>query len=257
MKTPVTYYGGKQRMVNVLLKFIPPHRIYCEPFFGGGALFFAKPKSEVEIINDLNGEVINFYRVVKNKFTQLQAEVVSTLHSRELFNKARIIYQNPEMFTDVKRAWAFWTMANQGFASCLSSWGFANDNSKEKMLFYKREGFTLEYAKRLELTQIECFDALSIIKRCDCADTFFYLDPPYFNSHKGHYKNYSENDFFKLLELISSIDGKFLLSSYPSDILTEFTVREGWFSDSFYKPVAVTVNAKKIKTEVLTYNFLP
>ena len=257
MRTPITFYGGKARMVNLLLKYIPIHHAYCEPFFGGGALFFSKPKSDVEIINDVNGEVVNFYRVLKTKFIELESEISATLHSRELFNKAKIVYENPELFSDVKRAWAFWVLANQGFASSLSSWGFANDNSKEKTLAYKREAFSFDFAKRLEITQIECTDALRVIERCDTPNTFFYLDPPYFNSHQGHYKGYTEQDFTNLLQLLATIKGKFLLSSYPSETLKSFTVDNNWFYDSFEKPVGVTNLTKKIKTEVLTYNFLP
>ena len=109
MKTPITYYGGKQNMLKYLLELIPAHRIYCEPFFGGGALFFAKPKSEVEVINDKNGEVINFFKVIKTKFPELQKEIQATLHSRELYKKAMVVYEHPDLFSDVKRAWALWT----------------------------------------------------------------------------------------------------------------------------------------------------
>ncbi|HRJ37017.1 MAG TPA: DNA adenine methylase, partial [Flavobacteriales bacterium] len=88
MKTPITYYGGKQALLKHLIPLIPSHKIYCEPFFGGGALFFAKPPSEVEIINDINSEVVNFFRVAKTKFDALQKEVRASLHSRELYKKA-------------------------------------------------------------------------------------------------------------------------------------------------------------------------
>jgi DNA adenine methylase len=255
MKTPITYYGGKQMMSKKLLTYIPSHKIYCEPFFGGGALFFAKPKSEVEVINDINGEVINFYKVVKTKFPELEQEIKVTLHSRELFKKAKIIYENPDLFTDVKRAWAFWTMANQSYSSSLESWGYANDNGKEKTLSNKRDAFTLAYASRLELTQIESNDALRIIDRCDTSDAFFYLDPPYCNSHQGHYKGYSDLDFNMLLERLSRIKGKFLLSSYPSASLDQYITKFGWNTERFHKPVGVTKNTSKSKTEVLTYNY--
>ena len=67
LKTPITYYGGKQSMINEILGRIPEHRLYVEPFFGGGAVFFAKPPSKVEIINDVNSEVINFYFLCLSK----------------------------------------------------------------------------------------------------------------------------------------------------------------------------------------------
>lgn len=257
MKTPITYYGGKQTMVKILLSLIPPHNLYCEPFFGGGALFFAKPKSETEVINDKNGEVVNFYKIVQTKFPALEKEIRSTLHSRELFKNARVVYENPTLFTDVKRAWAFWTLTNQGFAGMVTSWGFGKDNAKEMSLARKRNSFSKEYAKRLQTVQVEHNDALKVIDRCDTKDTFFYVDPPYINSHQGHYDGYKEEDYIRLLEKLKDIKGKFLLSSYPSHILTKYIKKYKWKVQSIKKSVAVTKLTEKKKTEVLAYNYDP
>ncbi len=90
LKTPITYYGGKQKLCAKIINMLPPHRLYCEPFLGGGAVFFAKKPSEVEVINDTNGELINFYRVVKNDFVSLEKEIRISLHSRELHRQARL-----------------------------------------------------------------------------------------------------------------------------------------------------------------------
>jgi DNA adenine methylase len=257
MKTPISYYGGKQTMLKHLLELMPEHTIYCEPFFGGGALFFAKPKSEVEIINDSNGEVINFFRVVKTRFSELQKEIKATLHSRELYKKAMVVYEHPEMFSDVKRAWAFWTLTNQGFASMIGSWGFGKTNSKERAIAHKREDFTVAYANRLKMAQIESNDALKVIARADSKDTFFYVDPPYIGSDMGHYAGYLESDYEKLLEALSKVKGKFLLSSYPSTILTRFIKKHKWKTKRVEKFVAVTKHTDKKKTEMLVYNFDP
>jgi DNA adenine methylase len=257
MKTPISYYGGKQTMLKYLLDLIPEHTIYCEPFFGGGALFFAKPKSEVEIINDSNGEVVNFFKVVKTKFAELQKEIRATLHSRELYKKAMVVYEHPALFSDVKRAWAFWTLTNQGFASMIGSWGFGRTNSKEKAVAHKRENFTIYYARRLEMAQIENNNALKVIARADSKDTFFYVDPPYIGSDMGHYAGYSESDYEKLLEALSKVKGKFLLSSYPSTILSRFIKKHKWKTKRVEKFVAVTKHTDKKKTEMLVYNFDP
>ena len=74
-KTPISYYGGKQNMVSTILPLIPKHRIYTEAFFGGGAIFFAKEKSDAEIINDVHTMVVNFYEVVKSDFTTLKQKI--------------------------------------------------------------------------------------------------------------------------------------------------------------------------------------
>lgn len=84
LKTPITYYGGKQRLCQKIINMIPHHHLYCEPFVGGGAVFFAKAPSVVEVINDTNGELINFYKVVKADFVSLEKEIRISLHSRDL-----------------------------------------------------------------------------------------------------------------------------------------------------------------------------
>ncbi|MDR2149904.1 MAG: DNA adenine methylase [Spirochaetaceae bacterium] len=101
MKTPITYYGGKQMLAKIILGLIPPHRVYCEPFLGGGAIFFSKQPSKVEIINDTNGELINFYKVCKTDFHALRKEIAVSLHSRKQHHQAEIVYNNPEMFDPV------------------------------------------------------------------------------------------------------------------------------------------------------------
>src|SRR6185295_8331911 len=108
LRTPITYYGGKQMMAQHILPLIPKHKIYTEAFFGGGAIFFAKEPSEVEIINDLNGEVVNFYKVITTDFWRLNELIQSTLHSRSQYEDAMVIYNYPKLFDPIKRAWAFW-----------------------------------------------------------------------------------------------------------------------------------------------------
>ncbi len=261
MKTPITYYGGKQGMLNNILPKIPDHKLYTEPFIGGGAVFFAKDKSAIEVINDTNKEVINFYKVVQNDFVSLEKEINITLHSRDLHRKASVIYNNPDMFSEIKRAWAFWTLATQSFASIIDgSWGYdISKNTTSKKIKNKRESFTEDIAIRLQDVQVECTDALRIINSRDTNTTFHYCDPPYFNSDCGHYDGYSIDDFEALLKTLSKIEGKFLLSSYPSDILAKYVKDNKWHSDSYSGTVSVSHSRKstpgKKKIEVLTYNY--
>jgi len=255
LKTPITYYGGKQTMLKHLLSIIPEHRIYCEPFFGGGALFFAKPKAEVEVINDVNGEVVNFFKVLKTKFPALQKEIQATLHSRELYKKAMHIYNNPKSYSDVQRAWALWTATNQGFAGMIGSWGFGITNSKEKAVANKRENFIEAYEDRLKTVQVENNDALKVIARCNEKDAFIYCDPPYIGSDQGHYSGYTEAQYKTLLDVLAKTKAKFLLSSYPSKILGQYIKKYGWKTKKVQKYVAVTKLTEKTKTEMLVYNY--
>ena len=231
MKTPISYYGGKQLLANIILGLIPPHRLYCEPFLGGAAIFFAKEPSKVEIINDTNGELVNFYRVLKANFGALEQEIAQTLHSRRLHDRAWVVYLNPDMFDPVKRAWAIWMLANASYGCKLNgSFGYDRTGCTSKTLDNKRENFTAAYEERLRRTQIECCDAVRVIKSRDVPDAFFYLDPPYVGAEQGHYDGYTQEDFDRLLSLLETIKGKFLLSSYRNKSLEGFIERNGWLA---------------------------
>ncbi len=206
MKTPTSYYGGKQNLITTIMPLIPEHETYTETFVGGGAIFWAKPKSQVEIINDTNRELINFYECAQNNFVELEKMVRISLHSRSMHNDATVIYNNPHMFSRLRRAWAVWVLAAQSFSSMLDgSWGYdiikSTTSSKVKR---KRE------------------------------------------------------DFEMLLKLLSTVEGKFLLSSYPSEILKEYTSSNDWYSTKLEQPVSVangTGRPGKKKIEVLTANY--
>lgn len=259
LKTPISYYGGKQKLATKIISSIPEHTLYCEPFIGGGAVFFAKQPSEVEVLNDTNRELINFYKVVQNDFVSLEKEIRISLHSRDLHRKASVIYNNPDMFSDIKRAWAVWVLSSQSFSAQLdSSWGYdVSKNTTSKKIMNNRDRFTEDIAIRLQKVQLEAADALYIIKGRDRDSSFFYLDPPYFNSDCGHYDGYSKQDFENLLKTISDIKGKFLLSSYPSTILQKYAKANDWYMWSVEQ--GVTINNKsgyiKRKIEVLTSNY--
>ena len=245
-------------MLKYILPLIPKHEIYVEPFAGGAAVFWAKEPSPVEVINDTNKEVINFYQVVQKDFDLLQQEIQATLHSREQFRQAVIVYQNADMFTPLKRAWALWVLSCQSFSASLATgWRYGKSKKVESQVNKKRQNFTAEIKVRLELTQIECNDAIKVIQSRDTPDTFFYCDPPYFNANMGHYDRYTKQDFTDLLEALSHVQGKFLLSSYPSDILTEYTKRYGWKTSLVHRKLGMKREGARNKTEVLTINYKP
>lgn len=259
LKTPTSYYGGKQNLVSTILPLIPAHKIYTESFVGGGAVFWSKPPSQTEIINDYNRELINFYECVQNEFVDLEKMVRISLHSRSLHADATVIYNNPHMFSRLKRAWAIWVLAAQSFSSMLDgSFGYDRVGTTSKKVLNKREAFTLDLSIRMQSVQVECTDALRVIRSRDTAEAFHYCDPPYFNSDCGHYNGYTQEDFEELLKTLQSVEGKFLMSSYPSDILQEYTERNGWCVRHLEQTVSVangTGGAGKKKIEVLTANY--
>ncbi|MDR2516228.1 MAG: DNA adenine methylase [Spirochaetaceae bacterium] len=259
MKTPLSYYGGKQQLASRILGMIPEHRIYCEPFCGGAAIFFAKEPSKVEVINDTNGEIINFYEVLKKDFQALEEEIKMSLLSRKQHRQAWVIYTNPDMFDRVKRAWAIWMLANFSYG-CMLNGGFGYDRvgTYGKKMSNKLAAFTEEFTVRLRRVQIECRDALWIIGSRDTPETFFYLDPPYVGSDQGHYDGYTQMDFDALLGLLETIQGKFLLSSFRNAGLAEFTRRNGWHTVEVRLSSSMTHGhggTIRDKVEVLTANY--
>lgn len=219
---------------------------------------FAKEPSEVEVINDTNKELINFYKVIKQDFVSLQKKINITLHSRTQHRDASVIYNSPHLFDDLQRAWAVWVLASQSFASIIDgSWGYdKGKNTTTKKIINKGVQFTEEYAIRLQNVQLECADALYIIKSRDHEKAFHYCDPPYFNSDCGHYGGYSIHDFDNLLKVLGEVKGKFLLSSYPSDILKKYVTQFGWHQKTVEQKVSVNKGSGKIKIECMTANYI-
>ena len=258
MKTPLTYYGGKQQLADTILKMILPHRIYCEPFIGGAAVFFAKAPSPVEIINDVNSEIVNFYDVLQRDFVALAQQVSISLHSRKMHEHARVIYEHPELFDRIKRAWAVWMLANESYGAMFDGgWGYDTTGQTSQKIAGKRDAFSESLAIRLQNVQIECGDALRIIRSRDQSDAFFYLDPPYPDTDQGHYDGYSSADFRELLEACAKLEGKFLLSSFRHEVLAEISAREGWSQLEIRMAKPMSANSKKVvdKIEVLTANY--
>ena len=258
MKTPLSYYGGKQQLASRILDIIPEHGIYCEPFCGGAAIFFSKKPSKVEIINDTNGEIINFYEVLKRDFSALEREIEISLHSRKQHHHAKVIYENPDMFDRIKRAWAVWMLANSSYACKLDGgYGYDRKGSISKKLENKRTSFGADYAIRLQGAQIECCDALRVIRSRDAPEVFFYLDPPYVGADQGHYDGYDQADFDALLGTLEAIQGKFLLSSFRNKSLSEYAKRNAWHTLEIKMacPLRNRSKSSRSKIEVLTANY--
>jgi len=258
-RTPISYYGGKQMMTKEIVPMIPEHVIYVEPFFGGGAIFFAKPKSLVEVINDINREVFNFYLQIQKNFDQLQFLIEATPHSRTAHAKAALIYDHPDFFTDTERAWAFWVQINMSFG-CQIHGGFGYDlrGGVALKLKNKKALFSHPLRERMALVTIENHDALKVITSRDSPETFFYCDSPYPDTDLGHYGGYTMADFINLLETLSRVKGKFLISSYPYPVLDQYIEKFGWKTRQVERPLSAAKSkggTRKKKVEVLTWNY--
>lgn len=260
-KTPITYYGGKQNMIHDLIPMIPPHKIYCEPFFGGGALFFAKTPSFLEVINDKNDNLINFYYQCQMNFEKLAAEIDNLLYSESIYKRAKHIYNGTISADDLERAVAtfvVFNMSNNG--SAIAGWKFDNGTDGShigKIFLHDRRNFCPWLKKRMEAVQISCRDALTVIKQRDSCDTFFFIDPPYIGASQGHYSGYTPEDFTLLLQLLSTIHGQFLLTCYDNNMLQDYITKNHWHvQHKFYtRSLAYRYQSGLKKQETIVTNF--
>lgn len=238
--------------------------MYVEPYFGGGAVFFAKTPSKVEVVNDHDERLIKFYRQVVDNFDELQRRIQNTLHSEaEWLRARRIFYGNGEHKSadvpDIDIAWSFWVLCNMSYsASPNCGWKWDNKASTPRMLNAKRKDFTEALRERLSTVQICCRDAIAVIEQRDAEDTFFYLDPPYVGCQQQHYKGFTAEDFDILLTTLSMLKGKFILSHFWNDQLREAVDRYGWKVKSIDSMMTVANNCRttlRRKQELLVYNY--
>lgn len=256
LRPPVSYWGGKQQLLQKILPLIPEHRKYVEPFLGGGAVFWSKEPSEIEVINDMDGFVSNFYDVSKCRFDELQAKISSSKFSRLNHDHAGIVRNFPDLFGKLKRAWAFYYLTNTSMLCILDNPMNTPSSSNKPICTFnnKVDRFVNEIGMRLRNAFIESRDALYVISIHDSPDAFHFIDPPYFNSNMGHYGGYSKEDFIALLNLVSQIEGKFLLTCYPSDTIDEFAEKFGWTVERHEMQLSAGGKGKR-KTEVFVRNY--
>lgn len=251
---------------------IPPHKVYIEPFFGGGAVFFAKQPSYLEVINDINDNVVTFFRVCQDEqsFKELSSKIHSTLFSEALFLQAKTIWNGYWPASDIERAWAVWVCCNYAFnATPYGGWkwdmGIAGSHSGV-VAANKRNAFTDAVFNRLEFAQISCRNANDVLCERSSVDAFAYIDPPYIGCDQKHYRGFSEDDFRQLLTVLQdNYKGKFLLSAFANDIILEFAERNNWTIVTKNMPMSVVNwrikergvqgNSKR-KNELLVFNYL-
>lgn len=256
MKTPISYYGGKQNLITELLPLIPPHIQYGEPFCGGASMFWAKKPSVNEFINDKDERVINFWRVLQADFGALQERIQNTLHHEQEHQRAKEVLQGP-ILDPVEYAWAFWVQTQCSFSfKVFGGFAFSEARAEGKSVRNKREGFNNRLYDRIKDATIFCRDAVELIEIKDAPDTFMYLDPPYAESNCGHYEK-GKSVYYDLLDLLPSLKCKWLMSSYPSEQLTSLRSEYNWNFKDIQQALSVNgkENSGKVKTECLTWNY--
>lgn len=265
MRTPITYYGGKQMLADTIIEMMPPHRVYCEPYFGGGAVFFAKGKSYCEVVNDIDDRIVTFYDVIQDErlFLLLQKRIQNTLDSEREFLRADRLWRNPAAArSKVEMAWAVWLQCNLGYGGTPEGgWKWDNGTSGSHsgvVMDGYRNQFTFKVHERMKNVQVSCRDALKVIAQRDTPDTFFFLDPPYPGCVQKHYSGFTFEDFEVLLKMLTSIKGKFLLCNFDSDLLRRYVADNGWQTRTVDMALRVAnrnTKGTKRKQEVMVYNY--
>jgi DNA adenine methylase len=235
MKSPITYYGGKGMLVEIIAEYVPASMDrYIEPCFGSGALFFYRSRwAQTEIINDLNDEVVNFFRILREHPQKLIDLLQLTPHARMEQKKAVEILDDPRS-SNLKKAWAFFTRINQSFNGVR---GWSIPVEKGRAAEWKRKtdpALLFDVARRLRFASFENRPLLQILKLYDKPRSFFYLDPPYLsvNDPKGKKTGYRDHDMIeadheKMIAVCLKLKGMCIISGYDHPLYNPL-VDHGW-----------------------------
>lgn len=208
--TPIVpWIGGKRRLADTLIPRFPAHSCYCEVFAGGAALFFTRHPAEVEVLNDINGDLVNLYRVVKHHLEEFVRQFKWALSSRQVFKWLQDT--PPETLTDVQRAARFYYLQQSAFGGKVSgqTWGTATTAPPVNLLRIEE---TLSAAHlRLSAAYIEQLDWLACIERYDRPHTLFYLDPPYWET-EGYGVDFGWEQYELMAERLARLKGKAIVS---------------------------------------------
>lgn len=206
----VPWIGGKRRLVKHILPLFPEHTCYVEPFCGAAALYFAKEASKVEVLNDINGDMVNLYRVVRHHVEEFNRQFKWGLTSRQIFKWLQIT--PPETLTDIQRAARFFYLQKQAFGGKVSGQTFGTAATAPPRLNLLRLEEDLSAAHlRLANTMIEHLDWADCIVKYDRTATLFYCDPPYWGT-AGYGVGFGLEQYDRLAALARSIKGRMVIS---------------------------------------------
>lgn len=246
---PLKYLGGKWQIAKWIVSQMPPHRVYVEPFCGSAAVFFRKPPAEIETLNDLNLQVVNFFKVLREQPDELIRAIALTPYARDEYLLAHEHVDDP-----IEMARRFYVLSFQSFGGHRGSgWrrliriGRGSSLTAE----WSRLDGLLAAAHALKGAQIENKNALDLIRECDSSDTLFYVDPPYLpetRSGNGKHRYAHEMDAVQhreLADVLHSVRGMVLISGYRSALYDEL------FSDWRRLEKTTTTNGNNSATECL------
>ncbi|MCL0094448.1 DNA adenine methylase [Dehalococcoidales bacterium] len=259
------WYGGKFSHLDWLLSLLPRTRHFCEPFGGSAAVLLNREPSPIETYNDIDEDVSNFFRVLRDKPEELLWKLYLTPFSYSEFKRA-IELKGRKDLSDVERARLFLVRAGQvriGLAqeATPGRWAWCKLTSRRGMSgavsrwSAKIDQVLPLVVERLRRVQIESRPAIEVIKRYDSEDTLFYCDPPYPHDSRGdpHAYGYemTEKDHEELAEVLHSVKGKVAVSSYHSPLVDR--LYKDW--NCVEADEKIIHSAKELRREVLWINY--
>lgn len=209
-KPLVPWIGGKRRLARHILPLFPDHQCYVEPFCGAAALFFMKEPSDVEAINDINGDVVNLYRVVQHHLEEFVRQFKWALNSRQIYKW--LTDTPPATLTDIQRAARFYYLQKLGFGGKVQgrTFGIAATTPPRLNLLRIEEDLSAAHL-RLARVYIEHLDWQACIAKYDRPHTLFYCDPPYWGT-EGYGVDFGLEQYAEMADLARSIKGKMIVS---------------------------------------------
>ena len=229
---PLSYIGGKRRIAKQLVSLIPDHTTYVEPFAGGAQVFFHKPRSEVEVLNDLDEEIVNFLRICQRHPQELARILRWQPASRRIFDRHQ--RQPPEVLTDLERAARFFYLQKLAWSGKRTKQNFRYSVTKPiKYTPASLPARLTTVAERLDGVQLEALPYQAILSQYDRSTTFFYCDPPYVGVDLYQH-NFSDEQFEELARRLHALKGRFLLS------INDCPKAREWFGDFHRLEIAFT-----------------
>lgn len=254
MNKVLNYPGAKHRLCQWILQYIPEHNVYLEPYAGSLAVLLNKPRCHIETVNDIDGRIVNFFRVLRNQPDEFARLIRYTPYSREEYNLA---FEETEDPLEAARRFAVKCWMGFGGAVRYKN-GFKNGTKynapNTAKAWASLSDIIIPSAQRLCGVQIEHMDAIPLIKRYDSEEVFIYLDPPYLQESRKRdlYKfEYSYEQHETLLAVIKKHKAKILLSGYDNELY--HTNLKDW------KKITIKTQAEKgsVRKEVLWMNYEP
>lgn len=212
MNSPFAYIGGKSKLSKTIIELIPEHDAYCEVFAGAAWVFFRKEPSKYETINDLDSDLVSFYRVLQNHLEEFLRQFRWILSSREWFKDWKQ-QQKTGGLTDIQRAARYYYLQRHSFGGRVRSRTFgANQLRRPRINLLRIEEELSEVHLRLAAATIENLPWQEFLQRYDKRRTFFYLDPPYYKAPYYQHNLLKLEDYQELAKRLASVKAKILLS---------------------------------------------